>query len=124
MNADFLAEIPADVRIQRGIGLFHVHGHQNSCFSRYSPTFIPGAGNVEGEIIETLWALLNEIAGSTRSSGRFTRQDMIDAHMDYSNWRKLTGMGKNLGDSATYLTQIDFQRRHFFESSSQQFLPL
>ena len=27
-----------------GISLFHVHGHQEICFPRFAPTFIPGAG--------------------------------------------------------------------------------
>jgi hypothetical protein len=44
------------LELQTGIGLFHIHGHQDSCLPRYSPSYIPGAKQVDGEIIETLWA--------------------------------------------------------------------
>ncbi|TBU25564.1 hypothetical protein BD311DRAFT_780244 [Dichomitus squalens] len=36
--------MPDGLTIHRGIGQFHVHGHQMSCFPRYSVNFIPGAG--------------------------------------------------------------------------------
>ncbi|KIK73005.1 hypothetical protein PAXRUDRAFT_69823, partial [Paxillus rubicundulus Ve08.2h10] len=52
------------ISLMPSIGLWHVHGHQNKCFAQYSPGFIQGAGRVEGEIIETLWAILNIIFGS------------------------------------------------------------
>ncbi|KAH9941379.1 hypothetical protein B0H21DRAFT_780214 [Amylocystis lapponica] len=48
--------MPCRLEIVQGIGLFHVHGHQDTCFMRYSPTFIPGAGLVDGAILETLWS--------------------------------------------------------------------
>lgn len=72
-----------------GIGLFHVHGHQDSCFGRYAPTFIVGAGLVDGEILETLWAHLNLIAGSTRGMSTSARREMFDRHMNDSNWKKM-----------------------------------
>jgi hypothetical protein len=50
-----------------GIGLFHVHGHRDICFPRFAPTFIPGAGQTDGEILETLWAVLNEVGRTTRT---------------------------------------------------------
>ena len=36
------------VTLVGGVGVFHVHGHQQSCFAEYSPAFIPGAGMVDG----------------------------------------------------------------------------
>ena len=44
-----------------GIGLFHVHGHQLICLARFSPTFIIGAGQSDGEILEALWSTLNHV---------------------------------------------------------------
>ncbi|KAI0915315.1 hypothetical protein AcV5_003820 [Taiwanofungus camphoratus] len=38
-------QMPEGLNIVKGIGLFHVHGHQDACFIRYSPSFIPGAGD-------------------------------------------------------------------------------
>ncbi|KAN0138134.1 hypothetical protein V8E53_004023 [Lactarius tabidus] len=46
--------LPLSLELRTGIGLFHIHGHQDSCLPRYSPSFIPGAKQVNGEIIETL----------------------------------------------------------------------
>ena len=48
------------------IGLFHIHGHQDSCLPRYSPSYIHSARQVDREIIETLWAPLNNISQSIR----------------------------------------------------------
>lgn len=79
--------------IRRGIGLFHVHGHVKECYPRYAPTFIRGAGQVDGEVIETLWATLNHTASSSRTMSWFHRQEYLDAHMADSNWRKLVRMG-------------------------------
>ncbi|KAL6298324.1 hypothetical protein BKA93DRAFT_820443 [Sparassis latifolia] len=41
--------MPFKLKIDQGIGLFHVHGHQDCCFQRFSPNFIVGAGMVDGE---------------------------------------------------------------------------
>ncbi|EPS98310.1 hypothetical protein FOMPIDRAFT_59073, partial [Fomitopsis schrenkii] len=75
-----------------GIGLFHVHAHQRECLPKYSPSFIPGAGTVDGEIIETLWSSLNRIASSTRAMSTSHRKEVMDDHMNDSNWRKTVGM--------------------------------
>lgn len=85
--------LPEGTQIKRGIGLFHVHGHVKECFARYAPTFIQGAGNVDGEVIETLWNPLNHTASSARSMSWFHRQEYLDTHMGDSNWKKLTSMG-------------------------------
>lgn len=89
--SDFLS-LPRDLNVKRGIGLFHVHGHVKECFARYAPTFIRGAGNVDGEIIETLWSPLNHTASSARSMSWYHRQEYLDMHMGDSNWKKLVGM--------------------------------
>ncbi|KAG1823310.1 hypothetical protein EV424DRAFT_1472051 [Suillus variegatus] len=58
--------IPAGMEIVPGIGLWHVHGHQDKCYVRYASTFIAGAARIDGEIMETLWAPLNIISPSVR----------------------------------------------------------
>ena len=88
--------IPKSLEIHTGIGLFHIHGHQDSCLPRYSPSFIPGAKQVDGEIIETLWAPLNNISRSLRGMSLAHRQEALDAHMNYSNWKKLVRIGMYL----------------------------
>ncbi|KAG2053968.1 hypothetical protein BDR06DRAFT_849829, partial [Suillus hirtellus] len=51
--------IPTGMEIILGIGLWHVHGHQDKCYVQYASTFITGAARIDGEIMETLWAPLN-----------------------------------------------------------------
>ena len=82
--------MPAGLKIQRGIGQFHVHGHIAQCFARFSSNFIAGAGMQDGEIIETLWNQTNAIAESTRGMSSAHRREVIEDHMNDSNWKKLT----------------------------------
>jgi hypothetical protein len=91
--------LPPGMIFNRGIGLFHVHGHIKQCYPRYAPTFIQGAGRVDGEVIETLWSTLNHTAKSARPMSWFHRQEFLDAHMADSNWKKLTGMGSCFSSS-------------------------
>ena len=86
--------IPDGLEIRKGIGLFHVHGHQDACFPRYAPNFIVGAGQVDGEVIETLWAPIDRLAGICRGMGTAYRREMLDDHMNTSNWNKLVGIGE------------------------------
>ncbi|KAG1859863.1 hypothetical protein C8R48DRAFT_546190, partial [Suillus tomentosus] len=51
--------IPFGMEIIPGIGLWHVHGHQDQCYVRYTSNFITGAARIDGEIMEMLWAPLN-----------------------------------------------------------------
>ena len=88
--------LPSSLILQTGIGLFHIHGHQDSCLPRYSPSFIPGAKQVDGEIIETLWAPLNNISRSSRGMSLAHRQEVIDAHMNHSNWKKMVRIGMHI----------------------------
>jgi hypothetical protein len=85
---------PSYLEIVRAIGLFHVHGHIDSCYPRYAPSFIQGAGQIDGEVIETLWAVLNLIHPSTRRMSTAHRRETLDDHMNDSNWKKLVGMGE------------------------------
>ena len=81
------------LKLWTGIGLFHIHGHQDSCLPRFSPSYIRGAKQVDGEIIETLWAPLNNISQSLRGMSLMHRQEVLDAHLNHSNWKKLVQIG-------------------------------
>ncbi|KAH9024318.1 hypothetical protein EDB85DRAFT_2075192 [Lactarius pseudohatsudake] len=52
------------LQLRTGIGLFHIHGHQDSCLPHFSPSYIPGA-----------------------------KQEVLDAHMNHSNWKKMVRIG-------------------------------
>jgi len=86
--------LPNDLELKLAIGLFHIHGHRDTCLARYSPSFIEGGRQIDGETIETLWAPLNEISRSTRGMSTSHRREVIDDHMNDSNWKKLVDVGK------------------------------
>ena len=94
-NAKCLS-IAEDLEIIYLIGLFHVHGHQETCLPRYASTFLPGAGMTSGEILESLWAMLNEAAYITRTMTLSHRAEMIDACIADINWKKLQGLGVSI----------------------------
>jgi hypothetical protein len=87
-------KLPDNLELRLAIGLFHIHGHQDTCLARYSPSFIEGGRQIDGETIETLWAPLNEISRSTRGMATSHRREVIDDHMNDSNWKKLVDIGK------------------------------
>ena len=84
MNSDFL-EVPKDMEFFWGIGLFHVHGHQNECFSHFASNFISGARQIDGEIVETTWPPINNIANSTWNMSKAHHQETIDLYMNHWN---------------------------------------
>ena len=92
---------PQALETLRAIGLFHVHGHVDHCYARYAPTFIPGAGMVDGEVLETLWAALNKIADSARSQSTAHRRETLDDLMNDSNWKKLVGLSESYDRSGS-----------------------
>ncbi|KAH9012959.1 hypothetical protein EDB83DRAFT_2233526, partial [Lactarius deliciosus] len=85
--------LSSTLQLRTGIGLFHIHGHQDSCLPRFSPSYIPGAKQVDGEIIETLWAPLNNISRSIHGMSLAHHQEVLDAHMNHSNWKKMVRIG-------------------------------
>jgi Kyakuja-Dileera-Zisupton transposase len=90
-NSPFI-NIARDLEIVPGIGIWHVNGHQDSCFPRYAPLFISGAGWVDGEVIETLWSVLNVPSTSARGMTSPARQELLDFQMNDSNFVKMVRM--------------------------------
>ena len=78
---------------------------------------IPGAAMVCGEIMESLWSVLNGISPSTSTATLAHRAEILDDHACDSNHRKLLGITKflirhhkdsleNLEASEKYLDQL------------------
>jgi hypothetical protein len=86
--------LPDNTEIVAAVGKFHLSAHKLACFARYSLNFIIGAGQVDGEILETLWAPFNKISPTARSMSQAHRQEILDDHMRNSNWKKLVGIGE------------------------------
>jgi len=115
-------KIPDGLELRLGIGLFHIHGHQDTCLARYSPSFIEGGRQIDGEMIETLWAPLNEISRSTRGMSMSHCREVIDDHMNDSNWKKLIDLGKlPLTRAASKLTEI-MQSMLYLNATTGHFL--
>ncbi len=57
------------------------------------PLIFQGSGIVDGEILESLWSLLNRISRSCRGMTTAHRAEVIDDHMGDSNWKKTINMG-------------------------------
>jgi hypothetical protein len=86
--------VPTTIEFEKAIGMFHVHGHKDTCFFRFASNFIKGAGMVDGEILETLWSTLNQISPSMRTASLAHRTEVLDDHMNDSNWKKTVSIGK------------------------------
>ena len=80
--------LPRSLEIVHAIGKFHVHGHQERCYARYSPMFVKGIGWTSGEILESLWSVLNEAARATQTMTKANRAETLDALINDSNWNK------------------------------------
>ncbi|KAI6117657.1 hypothetical protein EDD16DRAFT_1707494 [Pisolithus croceorrhizus] len=81
--------LPPALEIVPAVGKFHLAAHKLSCFLRESLNFIEGAGHLDGEILETLWAPFNKISPTARSMTQAHRQEVCYDHMRDSNWKKL-----------------------------------
>src|SRR5882724_5641615 len=44
------------------VGKFHLAAHVPRCFARFSLNFVQGAGQLDGEILETLWSEFNKVS--------------------------------------------------------------
>jgi hypothetical protein len=94
-NSNHLA-IPDQTRILAAVGQFHLSAHKLLCYPRFGLHFVKGAGHIDGEILETLWAPFNKISPTARSMTMAHRREVLDDHMRDSNWKKLVGIGKSL----------------------------
>jgi hypothetical protein len=54
VNGSMHLKIPDSLELKLGIDLFHIHGHQNTCLSKYLPSFIEDSQQINGETIKTL----------------------------------------------------------------------
>jgi hypothetical protein len=73
---------------------FHLPAHVEQCNINFSFNLTPFVGRTDGEAPERGWADANRLANSTRVSGPGARRDTLDAHFQYSNWKKIVKLGK------------------------------
>jgi hypothetical protein len=83
---NFLAAVPK----------FHLAGHTEGCFARFSLNYMQGVGRLDGEGGERCWANLNHASGSTSEKGPGARIDSLNHVMQQWNWTRLVRMGEHL----------------------------
>src|SRR5205807_6506541 len=115
-------KIPDSLELRLGIGLFHIHGHKDTCLARYSPSFIEGGRQIDSKTIETLWAPLNEISRSTRGMSTSHHREVIDDHMNDSNWKKLINLGQFLFTGSTVELTGIIQSMPYQDATTGHFL--
>ena len=89
-------EIPEGMSIVPAVGKWHLGAHITECFPKYSLNFVDGIGQIDGEILETLWWPIDKVAGITRAMSKAHRQEVLDDNMYDSNWKKWVGIGEFL----------------------------
>ncbi|KIM74954.1 hypothetical protein PILCRDRAFT_79556, partial [Piloderma croceum F 1598] len=94
-ESEFL-ELYDSLEIIGAIGKWHLAAHIPECFPKFSLNFVEGAGEVDGEILETLWSRLDEVAGMAQAMSIAHHQEVIDEHMNDSNWRKIIRLSDSL----------------------------
>ena len=84
--------IPKLMSIATVVGLFYLSAHVSECFVCYSLHFVLGAGQLDGEILETLWAEFNKVSSSAREMSGSHQREVYNDHMQDFNWKKLVGL--------------------------------
>jgi len=82
------------MEITGAVGKWHLAAHIAECFPKFTLNFVEGAGEVEGEILETLWSKMDEMAGMAQAMSAAHHQEVVDDHMNDSNWCKMIRTGR------------------------------
>jgi Kyakuja-Dileera-Zisupton transposase len=89
-------ELWEGIDITPAMGKWHLAAHIWECFTKFSLNFVEGSTQADGEILETLWSGLDEIAGLTQGMSTAHRQEVLDNYTNDSNWKKLLRIGISL----------------------------
>ena len=84
------------MEIMGAVGKWHLAAHIRECFPKFTLNFVEGAGQVEGEILETLWSRMDEIAGLAQAMSIAHHQETVDEHMNDNNWEKIIWISRAL----------------------------
>jgi hypothetical protein len=113
-------QLPEGLQIDAAIGLFHVHAHKDDCFFRFATTFIPGAGVVAGEILESLWSSLNSISPSARTATLAHRAELLDDHATDSNHKKMLGIVSTLSKNHYKAVDMLEHAQEYYDNLTNQ----
>ena len=94
-KSEFL-ELCDSIEITGAVGKFHLAAHIPECFHKFTLNFIEGAGEVDGEVLETLWSKMDQVSGLVQAMSVAHHQEVVDDNMNDSNWWKIIRIGKRL----------------------------
>src|SRR5258705_2986474 len=97
-ESEFL-EISDTLDITGAIGKWHLAAHIPECFPKFTLNFIEGAGQVDGEILETLWSNMDEVAGVSPVKLDSHYHGTTDGDYDDSNLCASIYSGENVIDA-------------------------
>lgn len=80
-------------KVRGAIPKGHIEAHGTKCHSKHSLNTQPGVGRTYGEGIEQQWSNINLVATSTREMGPGAREEVLNDHWNWWNYRKLVGFG-------------------------------
>ncbi|KAI0644659.1 hypothetical protein C8Q79DRAFT_1001927 [Trametes meyenii] len=83
-------------RIEGSVGSWHVNAHKADCRVKQSPEFIPGCAKYEGEGMEHVWGVSNDVSLSAREMTPGHRHDALNDHFSDLNVRHVHGMSRML----------------------------
>lgn len=87
---------PDSGELHYAIPKYHFRAHKEAGHNRYSLHLMHGVGRICGKQIERTWPKHSETAGSTQEMGPGSRQDTLEDHFSYTNWRVLVTLGTSL----------------------------
>ncbi|KIJ31208.1 hypothetical protein M422DRAFT_186299 [Sphaerobolus stellatus SS14] len=83
-----LRESAQSYTIRPLIPKFHLAAHVISCQSPFSWHLLPGCAEADGEEIERVWSVHNDVGRCTKEMAPGHRWDILDAFFGDWNWRK------------------------------------
>ena len=106
------------VEIKAAIPKFHLAAHQERCHTLYSLNLQPGAGHLDGEVVECDWAKLGSAANSTKEMTSGSCHDFLDDFCGDMNFSKFKTMGKKNLHRTRWLIASVFT--HFSDTPREQ----
>ncbi|KAJ7581672.1 hypothetical protein C8J56DRAFT_1006010 [Mycena floridula] len=83
------------VRFIWAIPKFHLPAHIAKCWESFNFNYTRWTGRSDGEAVERGWSWMNRLGRSIKEMGPGSWRDMLEDHVGFHNWRKVTGMGRS-----------------------------
>ena len=77
------------------VGCWHVNAHKRACRVFQSPAFLPGSGRYEGEGLERVWAITNDLSSRTKEMTLGHRHDILNDMYSDLHVRRMHATGND-----------------------------